>query len=272
MPPTTKYGQFEKVFANQRGMLTTGEEHSSLDVIYKFGHNDAVTTVYSVVAEDGIYRTPTPANATTLRIKAGDVVDTASGAGARLIQLFGINELGEQITEFIPTAGASAGSSTTQLFMRLWRARVVDTGVYPTDMLMAGHAADIVIENTAGTEEWALIKINSIADAQTQIGAFSIGRGQRGFLSQLALFVESIKAVDFSLVMRPNFMDVTAPIQPVRIIATATGIVGAHQIPLTEPPEFPEFTDVALLAKVAATEADCSVQLNIILNSAGFNT
>lgn len=263
-----KYGPIEKIWANQRGLLTTGDEHVSLDVVYKFGHNDAVGTSYAVVAENGIYRTPAPANATKLRVKAGDVADTAGGAGARLIQLFGINELGEQITELVEPAGVSAGADSEQLFMRLWRARVVDTGSYPTSMLMEGHVADICIENAAGNEDWALLRHNSIADAQTQIGAFSVGRGQRGFLSALSLFVESVKVVDFSLVMRPNFMDVTAPIQPVRVIATATGIVGSHNIPLTEPPEFPEFSDFALLAKVTATTADCSVKLDVILNSA----
>jgi len=268
MSHLTKYGDFEKSFMNQRGMLLTGDELHGFDTMFKFGHNPAVGTSFVPISHLGICRMPSPANATTLRVKAGgDAADTAGGAGARSVLLQGIGQDGSIIQELLATAGALASASTIQLFMRLYRVIVIETGVYGESWTTGGQVADITIEATAGSDDWLTVKLNGFADCQSQVAYFSVGTGQRAYLSAVNLFVDTNKAVDFLLVTRQNFMDVTSPITPVRVGSTLAGIEGHVNIPFTEPPRFAEYTDVAMLAKVASGTASVSVQMTFILNS-----
>ena len=60
-------------------------------VVHKFGRNAAVTTM-APIAFGGVYQTPQPASATTLRVKAGNTNDTAAGSGAREITIQDANK------------------------------------------------------------------------------------------------------------------------------------------------------------------------------------
>lgn len=265
----TQYGPFEKKFLNTRGMLTSAEEHEGLAVDYKFGHNDSIGTSFQVVSEGGMYRMPLPTEATTLRVKAGgSALDTEGGTGAQKIVLYGINELGFDIVETLMLAGVNASASTTQLFMRLWRSIVIETGVYAPSMVFSGQAASIFIENSAGTEDWAIIQTNGFADCQTQIGAFSVGGGGRAYLSGINMFVDSNKVVDFLFVFRSDFMS-TSVIQPVRVAIEMNGVSGNFNFIFPEPPRFYQHTDFALLAKVDAGNAKVSTQLIVMMNNHG---
>jgi len=268
MAHITRYGEFEKDFMNHRGMLLSGDEFHGFDTMFKFGHNPAVGGTYVPVTYGGIYRMPKPADATTLRIKVGgNAADVAGGAGARSVFLQGIGPDGSIITEVLATAGASASLSTTKSFMRLYRALVLETGVYPAAWGTGGQAAAIVIENTAGTEDWLTIAVNGFADCQSQVACFSVGAGQRAYLSAVNVFVDTNKAVDLLLVTRQNFMDETSPITPVRVGSTLAGIQGSISVPFTEPPRFQEFTDVAMLATIGTGTAAVSVQMTFVLNT-----
>jgi hypothetical protein len=268
MTNTTKYGHFEKQFMSQRGMLLTGDELDGFDTMFKFGHNPAVGTSFTCISPGGICRLPPPSGATTLRVKAGgDAADTAGGAGARSVLLQGLDATGSVIQEVLALAGILASASTSQSFMRLYRVIVLETGVYPESFTTGGAIADIVIENTAGTEDWLTVTVNGIADCQSQVAYFCVGKGQRAYLSSVNMFVDSNKAVDLLLIVRQNFMDVTSPITPMRVGSTIAGVEGHVDIPFTEPPRFAEFTDVAMVAKVSTGTAAVSVQMSFILNS-----
>lgn len=264
-----KYTPPTKAYLHSRGLLSTGQELPGIDTTFKFGHNDNIGTSFSVVSESGLYRTPTPANAVNLRIKSGgSVLDTAAGTGARKVVLIGLDENGTDINEVVTLAGASSSAATTLKYMRLFRAAVIESGVYATDLLGGGHASTIVIEDSAGTEDWALIKSNGFPDAQSQIGAFSVGTGKRAYLTALNLFVDTNKAVDFILVFRSDIMN-TSVIQPVRVGSELSGVEGAFSFVFSEPPRFFEHTDVALLAKVTTGSAKVSVNMTFIRNANG---
>jgi len=268
MSNTTKYGRSEKQFMERRGMLLTGDELDGFDTMFKFGHNPLVGTSYIPISPDGVCRMPLPANATTLRVKAGgNAADTAGGAGANSVLLQGIDETGAVIQEVLALAGASASLSTVGTFMRLYRVIVLETGVYPIAWTVGGMVADIVIENTAGTEDWLTVKVNGFSECQSQVAFFSVGEGQRAYLSSVSMFVDTNKAVDLLLVVRQNFMDETAGFTPIRVGSTLTGVEGHVHIPFTEPPRFAEYTDIAMLAKVTSGTAAVSIQMNFILNT-----
>jgi len=269
MSHTTKYSQYTKRYLDHRGALVSGHELEGIETTFKFGHNDSIGQTYAVVSEGGLCRLPLPANATTLRIKAGgDAADDAAGAGARSILLQGIDETGADIQEVLVTNGVDASLSTVQTFMRLYRSLVIETGTYATDFLTGGQAATITIENTAGTADWMMIRYNGFADCQSQSNCFSVGTGKRAYLSAINIFVDSVKSVDFLLVFRANFMNVSA-FQPVRVGSELNGVSGAFNFAFPEPPRFYEHTDIALVAKVTAGSAAVSANMVFITNSNG---
>jgi len=261
----TKYGTFEKEYMNQRGMLLSGDELHGLDTAFKVGHNDSIGTTYAVVSEGGLCRLPAPSNATTLRIKAGGHAnDTAAGSGARSVMLLGCDPAGVAIQEILATNGALASLSTTQEFIRLDQAVVLETGVYPENLLTGGQASTITIENTAGTEDWIFLRFNGFADCQSQQSCLAVGAGKRAYLTAMNLFVDTNKQVDFLLVFRNNFLN-ESTITPVRVGAELNGIEGSVSIPFVEPPRFPEFTDIGLLAKVTTGTAKVSASMTYIM-------
>jgi len=116
-----------------------------------------------------------PAAATTLRIKAGgDALDTAAGAGAREVTLQGIDELGNEVTESLATAGASASAVTTNKFIRLYRAWVSSVGRYGT-MAAGGHEDDIVIEKGTGSQDWLTLDATGFSELTVTEGARFLG-------------------------------------------------------------------------------------------------
>jgi len=266
MTHITRYGQFEKDFMNDQGMLIAGGENHGLETIFKFGHNPAVGTTFGVVSDDGIYHTPKSADAVAMRIKAGgNAADTAAGTGARAVTFIGIGPDGAQVSETVATAGALASAPTTQLFMRVYRAFVSDVGVYSADMNTGSHAAAIVIEDTAG-QEWATILSTDFPEGQTQIAAFTFGVGQRGYLSGIHLFVASTKVVDFLLLQRNDILMDTTEIKAVRLVAELNAAINDVQFHFEEPIFFPPLTDVALLARVPASTAAVNAQMTFVVN------
>ena len=77
-------GSRESYFEAAKGNITGST------IVNKFGRNASVGTTYVPVTVGGVYNTPQPAAATTLRIKAGgDANDAAAGTGAREVTVVG---------------------------------------------------------------------------------------------------------------------------------------------------------------------------------------
>ncbi len=268
----TKYSPFEKQYLNDQGALVSSGEHEHLRDVFKFGHNPSVGTSFEVISDAGIYRCPKPSDATTLRIKAGgDAADTVAGAGARYVTLEGLDENGMRVTEVLATAGASASASTSASFMRLYRAYVSETGLYTTSLAVGGHDATITIEKTAGSEDWAtVLNANGEADGQTQIGAFTVGMDERGYLQSFHVFVEATKVVDTIIVTRRDIMNESAEIRATRLLAFVKAEDTDIQFVLPEPIHLPPGTDVAILGKHASASAEVTVQMTFLLSNAGF--
>ena len=128
-----------------------------VSVIHKFGGNPAVGTSYVPLSIGGIYRTPQAASATALRIKSGgNANDDKDGSGAREITLIGLDENWNEVSEAVETNSAAASTATSTTFTRLYRAYVSASGTYASQSA-GSHSANIVIEDSGGTEDWATI-------------------------------------------------------------------------------------------------------------------
>lgn len=234
-------------------------------VVHKFGAANVGTT-YTPVCEGGNWRTPQVAAATTLRIKAGgNAADTAAGLGAREVTLSGIDASGNEIQETLATNGASASAATTNSFIRLHRLWVSASGTY-ADQSNGSHVGDITIEDSAGTQDWAIIKSANWPRGQSQIGCFTIPAGKRGFIQNVFVSVDTTKTVDISFFQRQNILETAAPYTAMRLITEMKGISGPFSLAIGTPINgFHGPSDIGFMARTPAGTADLTVDYEILL-------
>ncbi len=235
-------------------------------VHHQFGRNINVTTDYTPVADIGVYRTPQVASATKLRIKAGgNAGDTAAGAGARSVKLWGINASGDEITEILQTAGASASSATDNSFIRLTLAEVYESGTYGTQST-GSHLGNITIENQAGNQDWAQIQLNSFPSGSTGIGSITVPRNHVGLLTSIHISPEAggTKTTDLIILKREGILQAAAPYKPIMKIQEMIGIISPVEISFDMPLRFPELTDIGVLAKVSSGTGAISIDMEVI--------
>ena len=232
---------------------------------HQFGRNVACPTTYVPVSDIGVYRTPQPASAVQLRIKAGgNAADTANGAGARSVKLWGLNASGDEVTEIIATAGALASAATTNSFIRLYLAEVYQSGTYGTQAA-GSHVGNITIENTAGTEDWAQIQLNGFPSASTGIGSITVPRNHVGLLTSVQINVDGTKTTDILIMKREGILQAAAPYQPIKKMQELLAINQSTTISFDVPIKFPELTDIGLLAKVSNGTGAVSVDMEVIM-------
>lgn len=245
---------------------SAGNTGANAEPIHKFGHNDDVGSTYVPVTVGGIYRTPKFDAATTLRIKSGgNANDTAAGTGARKIHLQGLDANGAYIDEDVVTAGASASAATTGVFVRIFRAFVVESGTYATASA-GSHTADIVIENSAGTEDWATIKVNGFAESQSGIAAYTVPAGKVAYVKQMYVSVAATKVASVIFFAREGADNLTAPYKAMRMQLELHNIENdAHFDPQMPFGPYPEFTDIGFLAKLSSGTGEVDADFEILL-------
>ena len=266
-------GEFDNIKATKNGNLKVANVESIFSIakgevtghslVHKFGKNEDVTSSFAPLAIGGIYRTPQVSGATTLRGKAGNVNDSALGSGAREVTRIGSDEPGAEVTETLATNGTSPGAAGTTTWMRVPRAFISKTGTYAS----AGndsHAADVVIENSAGTEDWLTIHKPNVGRGQSQIGLFTIPLGKTGYVFSYLLTTDSNKAVDFLFFRREGILDTAAPYQARRTIVEEIGVQGHLNGSFEGGQRFTELTDIGWMVKAAAS-AEATVDFEIAL-------
>jgi len=238
---------------------------NGLTHIHKFGSNEAVGTSYVPVANGGFYRTPQPAAATKLRIKAGDIVDTAAGAGAREVTLIGLDETGAEVTETLATAGTSASALTTATFIRLYRAWVSASGTYASTAA-GSHDSAIVIEKGAGSEDWATISVTGFPHSQSEIAIYSVPLGYTAYINNITVTVDSTKTADILAFEREGILDAAAPYSAMRVWLQLKAVSGEEVVnPVVPFGPFPALTDVGFMAKVPSSTGEVDIDFEILL-------
>jgi hypothetical protein len=235
-------------------------------VHHQFGRNVLVGTTYAPVSDTGLYRTPQPAAATALRIKAGgNAADTANGAGARSVKLWGLNASGDEITDIIATNGASASAATAVTFIRLYLAEVYESGTYGT-ATAGSHLGNITIENAAGTEDWGQIQLNGFPSGTTGIGSITVPRNHVGLITSIHINpeIQANKTTDVLILKRESILQTAAPYKPIIKIQEVIGMVSNFGITFDMPLVVPELSDIGVLAKVTSGTGAISIDMEVI--------
>lgn len=229
-------------------------------IVPKFGYNDAVPSS----AWESVWALSTgvafPTAATTVRIKAGgNALDTAAGAGAREVYVQGLDSNGDLAEEAIATAGASASSATSTSFWRVFRGWVSACGTYG-----ANQAADITIENSAGTQDLLQLPVGF---GQSQHAAYAVPDGFEAFIINIHLAVNSTKAADFRLRWRENLTDTSAPVSAVRTRRFWTGINTPLELDFSRSPigPFPGLSDIWVEARGNGGTAEVSADYQLLV-------
>ena len=239
------------------------DDVQEFSIVHKFGKNDTVGTSFVPICLGGVYQMPQVANATKLRVKAGNVNDAAAGSGAQKVYIIGLDTTGAQVSEELVTAGTSAGADSTNTYVRLFRAWVSESGSYPTSVANTTHAATIVIENAAGGTNWLII--NALM-AQSHVGAYTIPLGKTGYINSFFSTVDSNKAHDLLVYRRNNILQTAAPYSGMRsrlhIVGLKDPLVPNIVVPIGP---FAALTDLVWAAKVGTGTASISIDFEILL-------
>jgi hypothetical protein len=244
-------------------------------VDHVFGRNSDIGNSFDIVATDGIYKMPQFSSPEFLRIKAGNINDDIAGSGARIIRIVGSDNSNSVTIELVPTAGESAGASSVNLFTRLQRFEVFESGTFATNGVFS-HVGDICVE-TLGGAQWGCIDATDIARGESQIGAFTVPtiipsptRGPNtkikgALITGYTLTVDSGKSSDFLIMQRPNGNSVGAPYSAFKVLREHLQVVDLISPPLSIPlGPFPPGTDILVYAK-AVTSAAVSIDLEVAL-------
>jgi len=230
----------------------------------KFGRNTSIGSNFTPVTRSGFYRTPQANAAVTLRIKAGgNANDTANGTGAREVTLVGIDANGNQQVEALATAGASASAATSKSFIRLFDAYVSKSGTYATQTT-ASHAGTIVIENAAGSEDWANITDGSLARGKTEMAVYTTPRDRSAVLKNVTISSDADKKANIVLYKRENILETAAPYTTMVLVTEYPQSSGLIDVVFDPPIFFPPLTDFGFLANVSASTVDVAVNMNIV--------
>ena len=240
----------------RRGLMT------GASVMHKFGRNPAVPNG----SWEGILTAAAqfvwPTTATTVRIKSGgnsadNGTSSPLGAGAHTVTVQGLDATGVEVSATLTTAGASASASTTQTFLRVYRAWVATAGAYT-----GTNTGDVVIETTAGT---ALIQITA-GEGQSQYCAYTIPLGKTGYLGSVRVHVDGLKPADLRLFTRASCTTVAAPFTAKRLKFYWDGTIGSIEVePVTPLLALPALTDVWIEARGSGAITEASANMEIIL-------
>lgn len=239
------------------------EGNQGYSVIHNYGRNpDADNGVEEGVSQQGNFFMP--AVASPVRIKAGgNVGDTASGAGAREIIIFGSDQNGSAISESIITNGPDASAPTSASFLRVYRAFVLGHGTYAT-VGTAGSAAnfgDIVIEDSDGGNDFITIAQH---EGQTEYAGYHIPSNKIGYLSSIHATVSSNKEADVLIYIRPGATNASSPLSR-RLEMHIDGVVGEVDYTARTPRLLGSDTDVWFNCISTANGTEVSVDFEIIL-------
>ena len=225
--------------------------------VVKFGRNAAVgATEEDIWAAGGIY-TGFLTAASAVRIRAGgNAADDAAGAGARSIEVEGLDQNWNVVTETISTAGASASTATTTTFIRVYRVCVIDVGTYT-----GANTGTISVETTGGV----LMATIEAGLGQTQMAIYTVPAGKTAYIVSLSIFVDTNKTAQVYLWQRQNADDVSAPFTGKRIWRPFDGVSGAVDGPVAFPYVFPAKTDIWASGVGPSGGAGVAVEMHIAL-------
>lgn len=220
----------------------------------KFGFIEDVNSTWEVIAPmEAVLDLPTSAQ--ELHVSSTSANDDGSGAGARTIQIIGLDSSLDSQSEVVSMT-SDTFVATVGSYYRVNRAYVITTGT--TD---SNNAGDISIYTATDSDYVAMIPAG---EGQTLQAIYTVPNGYTAYIRRVTLSAASNKVVDFRGRIRLNADDVTAPVSPFRTVFRHTGVSAPATFTGEVFNPFPGKTDMIFEAQGASNPA-ASVAWDIVL-------
>ncbi len=224
------------------------------ETLSKFGHNLAVgTSLEDIQGEGGTLTFLTSANIIT--IVSDSASDTIAGAGARSVEVLGLDSNFDEISEIVNLSGATA-VNTTLSFLRVYRMKVNSVGGY-------GGVNVGVITGTAFVNNSVQISI-LVGEGQSQTTHYTVPRGKEVIVTKFSISIETGRTTKVQFVVRENADDVVTPFSPTKVVKMWHGVAA----PLVQENKgdfkFTEMTDIwmrGLTTTGATSEIEASYDI-----------
>lgn len=236
-------------------------------VIHKFGHA-LVSTTMVPITNSLVYQMPTTAIA--LEVVSADADDTSAGVGAQAVTIEGLALDGTVVIQEVALNGLTAVAIPTSLW-RLTRWYVSRSGVYATTTT-GSHQGTLTIRVAAAGATWSTISAALYPHGQSEIGWYTVPAGHRAYIFTQEVKVDTQKVANLIFMWRENANDVTTPFSSMRLINEFVGVAGTAGGSDTNTPinGFGAFTDIGYMGIVSVTDADVSVDFEILLIQDGY--
>ena len=227
------------------------------EYVEKFGSNLSVGSDLETIWEPGgIYEYLTTASVVSaVSDDAGDIAP--GGTGARTIELQGLDADYNLITETIPTGGTGGGASSSQQFLRIYRALVKtagSTGTNNGNILIKAGPTTVISIGTHGTGG------NKEGFGQSQTSVYTVPAGKTGYLTQWSVG-SSVYNSGIQAFFKVSEAEDGKILRTKDVMFLNNYSIKDYKVPL----EIPEKTDVEVRAYDSATGTPVSTTYNIIL-------
>jgi hypothetical protein len=233
-------------------------------IVHKYGRNpNGSLGTEATVSDLGEIQMPTTASA--MRIKAGgNAADTAAGAGAQEVTIYGQDENYELAEEAVATAGARASTATTTTFIRVFRARVTSSGSYQTTGTGTGgtNQGAITIEDSGGAADY--IRIPQY-EGTSEYAAYHVPANKKAYLLGATIDVDATRNADVILYKRTDASDTTGAVSSRRVQLYFDGVAGSISFAPESPIALGADCDVWWSFIPTANGTECSVDFELLL-------
>jgi hypothetical protein len=235
--------------------------------VHKFGRN-STTASGDTVMEPGQANPYLTAGASgfTVRVAAGNVADDTAGTGAREITVQGLAPDFTLQEAKISTNGIAAGTPSTELFIRVLRTFVSQTGTGRV------NAADVVIEDSGGATQYATIPAGK---GQSYIGMITVPVGFKAYLTDILVKTDIASgsgSVEVTAFQRASANVFAAPFASKRAFWDAISLNdgnGSKQEIFDPPLEFNEYTDIWFESIPSAGTPGVEVEFTVLFEKDG---
>lgn len=245
--------------------ISTGSVSNKF-IVGKFGFNGSVGSTIAPITASGQYQTPT--TAALLEIVSTDVDDNATGAGARVVTVEGLDGNFDLQSEDVTMNGVTP-VTLTKLWRRVFRVYVKDSGTY-ADAGAGSHEGTITLRaGDGGGEVWSVLTIDATTGfplSQSEIGAYTIPRGHTGYLLYKHITIEATKNPTVFWFRREGADDTTAPYSAMRLFERHVGVADDLKYdPIAPIMVLSEMTDVGAMGYIGQGTASISVEFQLLL-------
>lgn len=166
--------------------------------VSKFGYNPSISSIAFETIWEGSNAYPWQTVADQLEVLSANANDTSAGTGARTVELQGLDSSWNILTETV-TMNGTTPVTTTGLFLRIFRARVVTAG---SDLINAGN---ITIRDQDTSTTRAIIT-NSVGKSmgQSLMAIYTVPAGKTAYLKNMNFSSGKDLEQEYRLMARDN--------------------------------------------------------------------